>query len=82
MAEIFGGRAERTDTMLLMVVDQSVTTLLALRAGVGGGRTVLLLVRMDMHARAKEKEEVFGALQALVVGSATPAAAIESTSLT
>ena len=45
-AEILGGRAERTDAVLLMVEDRRVTTLLAPGEGEGGGRTSLLLVRM------------------------------------
>ena len=56
-AEILGGRAKRTDVMLLMVEARRVTTLLAPGAGEGGGRTSLLLVRMDAHALAMEEEE-------------------------
>ena len=59
-AEILGGRAERTDAMLLMVEARRVTTLLAPGAGEGGGRTSLLLVRMDAHALAMEWEEEDG----------------------
>ena len=82
MAGILGGRAERTDALLLMVETTRVTAVLALGAGVGGGRTALPLVRMNMHARAKEKEEVLGAPLALVVGSAAPVAVTDGTSLT
>ena len=82
MAEILGGRAERTDVVFFMVETRRVTTLLAWGAGVGGGRTALPLVRMDMHARAKKKEEVLGAPTALLVNSATPAAANDGISLT
>ena len=53
-AEILGGRAERTNAMLLMVEARRVTTLLAPGAGEGGGWT-LLLVRMDAHALAMER---------------------------
>ena len=56
-AEILGGRAERPDAMLWMVEARGVTTLLAPGAGEGGGRTSLLLVRMDAHALAMEGEE-------------------------
>ena len=63
-AEILGGRAERTDAMLLMVEARRVTTLLAPGAGERGGRTSLLLVRMDAHALAMEEEEDSGALPA------------------
>ena len=63
-AENLEGRAERTDTMLLIVEAQRVTTLLAPGAGEGGGRTSLLLVRMDAHAHTMEEEEVLGALPA------------------
>ena len=63
-AENLGGRLERTDAMLLMVLARRVTTLLAPGAGDGGGRTSLLLVRMDAHARAMEEAEVLGALLA------------------
>ena len=59
-AEILGGRAERTDAMLLMVEAQRVTTLLAPGAGEGGGRTSLLLVTTDAHALAMEWEEEDG----------------------
>ena len=63
-AEIIGGRAERTDAMLLMVGARKVTTLLVPGAGEGGGRTRLLLGRMDAHALAMEEEEDSGALPA------------------
>ena len=60
VAEILGGRTKRTDAMLLMVEALRVTTLLATGARVGGGTTALPLVRMDVHAHAKEEEEVVG----------------------
>ena len=82
MADILGGRAERTDVVFFVVEAQRVTTRLTSGVGVGGGRTALPLVRMNMHARAKEKEEVLGAPLALVVGSASPLAATHGTSLT
>ena len=56
-AKMSVGRAERTDAMVLMVEARRVTTLLALGAGVGGGWTSLLLVRMDAHALGMEGEE-------------------------
>ena len=56
-AENLGGRAKRTDAMLFMVEAWRVTTLLAPGAGEGGGRTSLLLVRMDAHALAMAGEE-------------------------
>ena len=56
-AEILGGHAERTDAILLMVEARRVTTHLALGAREGGGRKILLLVRMDSHAVAMEGEE-------------------------
>ena len=59
-AEILGGRANRTDAMLLMVEARRVTTLLAPGSGEGGGWTSLLLVRMDAHALAMEWEEEDG----------------------
>ena len=63
-ADILGGRAERTDAMLMMVEARRVTTLLAPGAEEGGGGTSLLLVRMDAHALAMEEEEVLGAFVA------------------
>ena len=63
-AENLGGRAERTDAMLFMVEAWRVTTLLAPGVGEGGGRTSLLLVRMDVHALVLEEEENRGALVA------------------
>ena len=59
-AEILGGRAERTDAMLLMVEARRVTTLLALGAGEVGGGTSLFVMRMDAHALAMEWEEEEG----------------------
>ena len=59
-AEILGGRAKRTDAMMLMVEARRVTTLLAPGAGEGGGGTSLLVMRMDAHALAMEWEEEDG----------------------
>ena len=81
-AEIIGGRAKRNDAILLVVESRRVTTLLTPGAMVGGRKTALSLVRMDVHAYAKEEKEFLGALSALVVGSATPAAATDGTPLT
>ena len=81
-AENLVGLAERTDAMLLMVDAQIVTTLLAPGAGVVGGRTSLILVRMDTHARAMGEDEVLGALPALVFCFVNPAALVNGTLLT
>ena len=79
--ENLGGRAKQTNAILLMVESRRVTTLLVSGVMVGGGRIALPLMRMVAHAYAKEEDEVLGAPLALVVGSATPAAATDRTSL-
>ena len=81
-AEILGGRVKRTDAMLLIVEARRVTTFLALGVSVVGDTIALLMASMDAHARAKEDKEVVGDPSALVVGSATPAAAINGMFLT